>query len=110
MCSCYSIGICLIAVNSLVLENFYIYSKTNTIKELYNKINDYYEEPNLDISLETELKKVAFRNNFDILIKADTDLILFSTNKDFLSNITAVKVKQKHLLRNEKIYYIVTKK
>ena len=46
--------ICLIAVNSLVLENFYIYSKTNTIKELYNKINDYYEEPNLDISLETE--------------------------------------------------------
>ena len=33
-------------------------SKTNTIKELYNKINDYYEKPNLDISLETELKKV----------------------------------------------------
>ena len=87
--------ICLIAVNSLVLENFYIYSKTNTIKELYNKINDYYEEPNLDISLETELKKVAFRNNFDILIKADTDLILFSTNKDFLSNITAVESKTK---------------
>lgn len=87
--------ICLIAVNSLVLENFYIYSKTNTIKELYDKINDYYEEPNLDISLETELKKVAFRNNFDILIKADTDLILFSTNKDFLSNITAVESKTK---------------
>ena len=87
--------ICLIAVNSLVLENFYIYSKTNTIKELYNKINDYYEEPNLDISLETELKRVAFRNNFDILIKADTDLILFSTNKDFLSNITAVESKTK---------------
>ena len=87
--------ICLIAVNSLVLENFYIYSKTNTIKELYNKINDYYEEPNLDISLETELKRVAFRNNFDILIKADTDMILFSTNKDFLSNITAVESKTK---------------
>ena len=82
--------ICLIAINSLVLENFYIYSKTNTIKELYDKINDYYKEPNLDINLETELKKVAFKNNFDILIKADTDLILFSTNKDFLSNITAI--------------------
>ena len=33
--------ICLIAINSLVLENFYIYNKTNTIKEVYNKINKY---------------------------------------------------------------------
>ncbi len=94
--------ICLIAINSLVLENFYIYSKTNTIKELYDKINDYYKEPNLDINLETELKKVAFRNNFDILIKADTDLILFSTNKDFLSNITAIESKYKTYLEERK--------
>lgn len=35
--------ICLIAINSLVLENFYIYNKTNTIKEVYNKINKYYK-------------------------------------------------------------------
>lgn len=98
--------ICLIAVNSLVLENFYIYSKTNTIKELYNKINNYYEEPNLDISLETELKKAAFRNNFDILIKADTDLILFSTNKDFLSNITSIENKTKtHFEERKNLLY-----
>lgn len=98
--------ICLIAVNSLVLENFYIYSKTNTIKELYNKINNYYEEPTLDISLETELKKAAFRNNFDILIKADTDLILFSTNKDFLSNITSIENKTKtHFEERKNLLY-----
>ena len=98
--------ICLIAVNSLVLENFYIYSKTNTIKELYNKINNYYEEPTLDISLETELKKAAFRNNFDILIKADTDLILFSTNKDLLSNITSIENKTKtHFEERKNLLY-----
>ena len=98
--------ICLIAVNSLVLENFYIYSKTNTIKELYNKINNYYKEPNLDISLETELKKAAFRNNFDILIKADTDLILFSTNKDLLSNITSIENKTKtHFEERKNLLY-----
>ncbi len=98
--------ISLIAVNSLVLENFYIYSKTNTIKELYEKINAYYEAPNLDISLESELKKVAFRNNFDILIKADTDLILFSTNKDFLSNITAVESKNRtHFEERKNLLY-----
>ncbi len=98
--------ICLIAINSLVLENFYIYSKTNTIKEVYNKINDYYEEPTLEMNLETELKKIAFRNNFDILIKSDTDLILFSTNKDFLSNITSIENKYKtHFEERKNLLY-----
>lgn len=93
---------CLIAINSLVLENFYIYNKTNTIKEVYNKINKYYKDPDLAINLETELKKIAFRNNFDILIQSDTDLILFSTNKDFLSNIEVAKEKQKNYLEERK--------
>lgn len=94
--------ICLIAINSLVLENFYIYNKTNTIKEVYNKINKYYKDPDLAINLETELKKIAFRNNFDILIQSDTDLILFSTNKDFLSSIEVAKEKYETYLEERK--------
>ena len=94
--------ICLIAINSLVLENFYIYNKTNTIKEVYSKINKYYKDPDLAINLETELKKIAFRNNFDILIQSDTDLILFSTNKDFLSSIEVAKEKYKTYLEERK--------
>lgn len=94
--------ICLIAINSLVLENFYIYNKTNTIKEVYNKINKYYKDPDLAINLETELKKITFRNNFDILIQSDTDLILFSTNKDFLSSIEVAKEKYKTYLEERK--------
>lgn len=94
--------ICLIAINSLVLENFYIYNKTNTIKEVYNKINKYYKDPDLAINLETELKKIAFRNNFDILIQSDTDLILFLTNKDFLSSIEVAKEKYKTYLEERK--------
>ena len=94
--------ICLIAINSLVLENFYIYNKTNTIREVYNKINKYYKDPDLAINLETELKKIAFRNNFDILIQSDTDLILFSTKKDFLSSIEVAKEKYKTYLEERK--------
>ena len=54
------------------------------------------------INLETELKKIAFRNNFDILIQSDTDLILFSTNKDFLSSIEVAKEKYKTYLEERK--------
>ena len=83
--------LCLIIVNNVVLENFYVYSKTNTVKKLYNKINNYYASPNLNIDLENELRKSAFINNIDILIKTDTDLILFTTDRDFLSSLNRIK-------------------
>ena len=34
--------LCLILVNSIVLETFYMYSKTNTVRAVYSRINDYY--------------------------------------------------------------------
>ena len=64
--------LCLILINSIVLENFYVYSKTNTVKKLYQKIDNYYASPNLNTNLENELRRSAFINNFDILIKTDT--------------------------------------
>lgn len=84
--------LCLILINSAVLENFYVYSKTNTVKKIYNKINNYYASPNLNTDLENELRKDAFINNFDILIKTDTNLILFTTDRDFLSSLDRIKV------------------
>lgn len=82
--------ICLIVINSIVLETFYLYAKTKNVKEVYEKINNYYQSPSLDFNLESELKKIAFKNNFDILIKTDTDLILFTTDKDFLSSLSRI--------------------
>ena len=81
---------CLVVINRLVLENFYMYNKTKTIKEVYQRINTYYESPDLNSNLENELKRIAYKNNFDILIKADTNLIIFSTNRDFLDNIEKI--------------------
>lgn len=83
--------LCLILINSIVLENFYVYSKTNTVKKLYYKIDSYYTSPNLSTNLENELRRSAFINNFDILIKTDTDLILFTTDRDFLSSLNRIQ-------------------
>lgn len=83
--------LCLILINSIVLENFYVYSKTNTVKKLYQKIDNYYASPNLSTNLENELRRSAFINNFDILIKTDTDLILFTTDRDFLSSLNRIQ-------------------
>ena len=81
----------LILINSIVLENFYIYSKTATIKQVYQKVNNYYASENPNINLEIELKKIAYKNNFDILIKTDTNLIIFTSDKEFLSSTYILK-------------------
>lgn len=77
----------LILLNNVVLESFYLYSKQNTLKNVYNKINEYYNNPNPEMDLEEELSKVAINNNFDILIKTDSGMSVYTSNKDFLSTI-----------------------
>ena len=82
--------LCLILVNSVVLETFYMYSKTNTVRAVYARINEYYSSNSANIDLDEELKNIAFKNNFDILIQADNNIIVFSTNRDFISSIDQV--------------------
>lgn len=95
----------LILINSIVLENFYIYSKTATIKQVYQKVNNYYNTDNPNVDLETELKKIAYKNNFDILIKTDTNLIIFTSDREFLSSTYILRdikeIKSKSIEDNE---------
>ena len=95
----------LVLINSIVLENFYIYSKTATIKQVYQKVNDYYNTENTNVDLETELKKIAYKNNFDILIKTDTNLIIFTSDREFFSSTYILKdineIKSKNIEENE---------
>lgn len=77
----------LIITNNVVLETYYLYSKKNTLKEVYDQINTYYNNPDANVDLEKELQKVAFNNNFDILIKTDENINVYTSNRDFLSTL-----------------------
>ncbi len=100
---------CLIIINSVVLESFYMYSKTNTVRDLYAKINNYYNSNSTDTNIEEELKRIAYNNNFDIFIETDTNTIIFSTDKDLytamniLAQATNMKNNEKPVFSNDKI-------
>ncbi len=81
--------LCLIGINNMALESFYMYSKTNTVRAVYDKINNYYNN-NSNNSIEEELKRIAFNNNFDIFIETNQNIIIFSTDRDFFSTINMV--------------------
>jgi len=82
-----TILLCLIVANNVVLETFYIHSKTNTVKQVYQSINHYYRN-NTGNSIDSELKRIAFNNNFDIYIKTDEDVYIFNTGRDFYSTLS----------------------
>ena len=77
----------LILVNNFVFGQYYLYSKTKALESLYKVVNDYYNnEQTGDIS--SKLEKTAIQNNFDILIKDDQNVNVYTSNKDFFSTFS----------------------
>ena len=64
----------LVLVNNLVFGQFFL------------NINDYYNNPQT-IDLETKLEKIAINNNFDILIRNNENINVYTSNKDFFSTL-----------------------
>lgn len=80
----------LIIVNNFALENFYLYNKQNTLKAVYETINSYYENPYQNNDIESELEKLSVKNNFDILVKDNNGINVYTTNKNFSSVIGSI--------------------
>ena len=80
----------LIIVNNFALENFYLYSKEKTLKSVYETINNHYKNVSIENDISTELEKIAIRNNFDILIKDNNGINVYTTNKNFSSTIGTI--------------------
>lgn len=95
----------LILINNFVLETFYLYSKQKSLIAVYEKINNYYNMPNTNIDIELELEKIAIKYNFDILIKTEKNISVYSSNKDFLSTINTINSMTSIFNRNENIIY-----
>lgn len=84
----------LIIINNVVLESFYMYSKVETIKTTYSKINQYFNEISIDgfskVDIDEELNKIAIKNDFEILIKNDENLLLYSSDENLNSAIDKI--------------------
>ena len=76
----------LIIVNNFVLGQFYLYSKRKALKSVYNTVNDYYTNSQ-NGDLETQLEKIAIQNNFDILIRDNQNVNIYTSDKDFYSTL-----------------------
>lgn len=95
----------LIFVNTFALEKFYLYSKQNTIKLVYEQLNDYYNGKDHGLDLESEMERIAIQNNFDILIKDEDNITIYGSSKDFnsISNASSFDMSFKSKIYGAKI-------
>jgi len=93
----------LIIVNSFILESFYLYSKINNLEGVYQQINSYTSEVYNIADFQEKLEKISINNNFDILIKTDENITIYSTTKDYMG---VLKEFGKLAPFNNKDYYI----
>lgn len=84
----------LIVINNVVLETFYLYAKTKNVKLAYEKINSYYntikENPNVTIDIEEELSRIAIKNDFDILIMNNQNILMYSSDKSLSATVNKI--------------------
>ena len=94
----------LIVLNNVVLETYYLFSKRNSLLNVYTKINNYYNdtETNKNIDLELELDKLVLNNNFDLIIKTEEGINIFSSNRNFLETIGQISEIEKESENNLK--------
>ena len=74
----------LILVNNFVFGQFYLYMKRQSLKSVYEVVNDYYNQGKTT-DLELQLEQIAIQNDFDILIRNNQNVNVYTSNKDFYS-------------------------
>ena len=69
----------LVLINNVVLEKFYLYNKTKVMKHTYMKINEYCNQKEDYERLDNQLRTIAIKNNADIIIKSNDNIIMLET-------------------------------
>lgn len=94
----------LILLNNFVLGKFYLYNKKQNLKNAYSIINDFYNKEYEQNEINSELEKIAIKNDFDILIKNYNNENIYISNKDFFTGIVQMsKMTSKNAMENSNI-------
>lgn len=109
-----AIVLILIMLNNLVMPLFYQYNKVKTLKEVFTQISDYYTSE-IEINITEELDKISINNNFDILIRSNDNISVYTSNKDFYSTMVGIynqaglQDKDQNTILEENDKYIINK-
>lgn len=77
---------CLIIVNNVVLESFYLYSKTSMAIEICEDINDYYNGI-ITYNINDKLEEQERKNNIDIMILDADFTVVYCNDLEIINSV-----------------------
>ena len=81
----------LIIINNIVLEAFYIYNKKDIEKNLYEQINEMYNNNESSDSIREFVKEQSTKNNLDVFIKNRETGEFIASNRVKINNLDGMK-------------------
>ena len=81
----------LIIINNIVLETFYIHNKKDTVKILYEELNEKYNDNVSNEEIMEYIKEQSTKNNLDIFIKNATTMEIVTNTKTNLDSLEIFK-------------------
>jgi len=95
----------LIILNNVVLETFYLYSKRNSLRTVYDTVNTFYNSDVDKDIIGDELRKIEIYNDFEILIKNKESTNVFVSNKEFLFIVNETNLTNRNSVDNRNILF-----
>ena len=81
--------ITLVIINNVVLETFYLYSKTHIAIGISKSINEYYNGA-IEYNINDKLRELERNNNIDILILDEELDVVYCNNSEIIDTINSM--------------------
>ena len=81
--------ITLVIINNVVLETFYLYSKTHIAIGISKSINEYYNGA-IEYNINDKLRELERNNNIDILILDEALDVVYCNNSEIIDTINSM--------------------
>ena len=93
----------LVLINNVILEKYYLYNKTRTMKQAYKQINTMYNNNVPTDIIEDNINKLSIKNNLDVLVKSGDEVIMLTTDNYRVDYRKEVEFIENMKENNEKI-------
>lgn len=91
----------LIVVNNGILETFFLYNKKQTLKNIYQKINTYYNSSYSQSQIDQFINKNVIENNYEIMIK-NGEGVVYCSDKSLGTNFVQMSKMAGKYTNNDK--------
>ena len=82
----------LIILNNIVLESFYLYTKQGALIDIFDEVNEEYNEGKPEKIITNLLSNYASKSNYDIILETQDGINLYTSNENFIQTMNEMNI------------------